>query len=423
MPKLTKKLTDNVARSIALPAEGYEIHWCRDTPGLGLRVSATGDRAYVAERRVDGKTVRRTLGKAAGAKAISADTARSLQITISSELQSGVDRAEVKRERRQVEKQEATTLADAVRAYVKGKRRGKDGLPLKARTKADYLAMVEPGGTSKAGKPFADGPLYPLAAKSIYRITADDMRKVYAAALQRSERRATYAMQVLRAVLNWHGVAVADSPLSKTTAGKDRIVLPPTSGNPNPIPPEKLGPWWRAATARAGSPSADGCRFILLTGCRPGEVFGSEYEDGLLVEHVDLAGGRVKLLDTKNRSDFVIALSTQALAILKAHCAGKKAKAKVFDVTDPGYTLEAINTEAEVAGITPHKLRHTFASVAEELVSGYALRKMLNHADGGGDVTGAHYVGKSEAQLRRAWQTVADFIEECAVARPGTKTN
>ena len=265
MPKLSKKLTDNVARSIPLPAEGYEIHWCRDTPGLGLRVSATGDRAYVAERRVDGRTVRRTLGKAAGAKAISADTARGLQITVSSELQTGLDRAEVKRERRQVEKQEATTLADAVKAYVKGKRRGKDGLPLKSRTKDDYLSMVEAGGTSKSGKPFADGPLYPLAGKSIYRISADDMRKVYAAALTRSERRATYAMQVLRAVLNWHGVAVAESPLSKSTAGKDRIVLPPTSGNPNPIPPEKLGAWWRAATARAGAPSADGCRFIPVS--------------------------------------------------------------------------------------------------------------------------------------------------------------
>ena len=86
----------------------------------------------------------------------------------------------------------------------------------------------------------------------------------------------------------------------------------------------------------------------------------------------------------------------------------------MFDVSDPGRMLEAINDEAEVTGITPHKLRHTFASVAEELVSGYALKRMLNHADGGGDVTGAHYVGKSEAQLRRAWQTVADFIEDSA---------
>jgi hypothetical protein len=57
-----------------------------------------------------------------------------------------------------------------------------------------------------------------------------------------------------------------------------------------------------------------------------------------------------------------------------------------------------------------HGLRATFASVAEELVSGGALKRMLNHATGG-DVTLGHYIGKSEAQLRAAWQTVADFID------------
>jgi integrase len=59
--------------------------------------------------------------------------------------------------------------------------------------------------------------------------------------------------------------------------------------------------------------------------------------------------------------------------------------------------------------ITPHDLRATFASVAEELVSAYTLKRMMNHAETG-DVTGAHYIGKSEAQLRAGWQAVADFI-------------
>ena len=55
-------------------------------------------------------------------------------------------------------------------------------------------------------------------------------------------------------------------------------------------------------------------------------------------------------------------------------------------------------------------MRATFASIAEELVSGGLLKRMMNHATGG-DVTLGHYVGKSETQLRAGWQTVADFIE------------
>ena len=419
MPKLEKRLTSGIARDLRGPESEAEVkstfvvHWCKDTAGFGLRVTKNGDRAYVSERRVNGKTVRRTLGKAVGAGAISAETARKLQITISSELQTGVDRVDVKREERKTEKKEGITLAVALAEYVKGKRRGKDGLALKDRTKADYMAMVAAGGTAKDGKPFLDGPLYPLADLPLTKITADAMRDVYWTTEARSKRRAVYAMQVLRAVLNWHGAVVPDSPLDKLTPGKDRIILAATDGDPKPIPPELLGAWWAAATARQGDISADGCRTILLTGCRPGEVFGSKGdgwdEPGLFVQDIDLVGGRILLIDTKKRNDHTILLSKQALAILRPHCKDKKPDAKVFDVLDPGKTLDAINAEAGVVGITPHKLRHTFASAAEDLVSAYALKRMLNQQVTS-DVTGNNYVGKSEKQLRAAWQTVADFI-------------
>lgn len=429
MPKLDKRLTDSLARGLRGPETPGEIkstfvvHWCKDTPGFGLRVTLTGDRAFISERRVDGKTVRRTLGKASGGKAagaISTDAARKLLLTVSSELQTGVDRVEVKRIERKAEKLEGITFAEALKEYVKGKRRGKDGLPLKERTRADYMGMVDSGRNNKTtGKPFADGPLYPLADVPLAKITPDQIRKIYTDTLKRSQRTATYAMQVLRAVLNWHGAQVPESPLSKETAGKRRIVLVPTKGKPKPIPPEKLGAWWRAATARAGNAAADGCRIILLTGCRPGEIFGSQGVDeddeqtvfatGVLVQDVDLTGGRMVLPDTKNRKEHTVVLSKQALEILKTHCKGKTADMKVFDATYPSKAIAAINAEAGVVGITPHKLRHTFASVAEELVSGYALKRMLNHTDAG-DVTGSNYVGKSETQLRLAWQSVADFI-------------
>ena len=409
MPKLSQRLTDSTAIKVAPPDTGSVFYWCRDTPGFGLRVSASGDRAYVLERRVDGKTTRRTLGKAAGAGAISADTARKLKVTVSSELQTGVDRLEVRREVRKAQKEAGVTLAIAVDEYVKGKRRGRDGLGLKERTKADYVGMVAQGGKAADGRPFADGPLWVLADKALTAITADDMRGVYQAAEVKSKRQAVYAMQVLRAVLNWHGVAVPGSPLVKSTAGRDRIILAGTVGNPKPIPPERLSAWWKAAEARSGHDAADGCRLIVLAGCRPGEVFGSKFEPGLCVRDVDLTGGRLTLLDTKNRTNHTILLSTHALAIVGAHCVGKSPGAKVFDVLDPRKTLHAINAEAGVSGITLHKLRHTFSSVAEELVSGYALKKMINHTQAS-DVTGSNYVGKSESQLRAAWQAVSDFI-------------
>jgi integrase len=94
---------------------------------------------------------------------------------------------------------------------------------------------------------------------------------------------------------------------------------------------------------------------------------------------------------------------------VRSYCKGKAPDAKVFDVLDPGKTLDAINAAAGVVGITPHKLRHTFASVAAKLCSVFELKAMMNHA-ATGDVTADHYVDVDDTDLADAWQRVADFI-------------
>lgn len=76
--------------------------------------------------------------------------------------------------REQVHREDGLTLLKALREYVDKKRRAKDGLALKARTKADCLAMLKPGKTSKTGKKFADGELHAIADKLLSKLAADD---------------------------------------------------------------------------------------------------------------------------------------------------------------------------------------------------------------------------------------------------------
>ncbi|MBX3601016.1 MAG: integrase family protein [Rubrivivax sp.] len=423
MHEKTGRLTERRALDLPVPATGYKLHWCPSTAGFGVRVTAAGGRSWVCERRINGRTVRRTLGQVSGRGAVSADAARKQMIVVNGELQNGVDRMVLSRaarvEKRKAATDAALTLDVALRAYVRDKRRGKDGLPLKERTRADYLAMLEPGGLNEqTGHTRQPGELHALAAKPLSAITGDDVRATYRAALKRGDRRATYAMQVLRAVLNWHGVAVPDNPLGREVAGRERIVLKPTRGRPSPIPPERLAAWWKAAN-NAGkgagqiggsAAAADACMLLLLTGCRPGELLPGPHSEGIKLGDVDLTGGRIVLKDTKNRGDHVVYLSRQAAQIVARHAAGKKRGDVLFPIEDVGKTLQAINAAAGVSGVTAHKLRHTFASIAEELVSAGSLKAMLNHTPAG-DVTHAHYVGKSQGQLRAAWQAVADFIE------------
>lgn len=395
--------------------------------GLQLRIAPDGVRTLLVRYSVKGSDVERQYrlpqeyGEGPGQMKLATACAEAARIRALA--RDGVDwpaqeearlRAEAA-EREQMDRQGGMTVAKALREYVDKKRRAKDGLPLKARTKADYLAMVEPGETTKTGKKLADGLLFQLADKLLVKLTSDDIRDQYSSLLKRSKRQADYAMQVLRAVMRWHGVVVPGNPLGRDTAGRDRIVLSPAKGNPAPIPPERLGAWWRASGKAPSQVAADYYRFQLLTGCRGGEIHGDKRYNypPIRVGDVDCDAGKVVLRDTKNRSDHKLLLARQALEIAAKHCSGRKPDEVLFPITDARKTLKWINARAKTH-VQGHGLRDTFASIAEELVSGGLLKRMLNHSVAG-DVTLGHYVGKSEAQLRAGWQTVADFIEAAAL--------
>ena len=70
---------------------------------------------------------------------------------------------------------------------------------------------------------------------------------------------------------------------------------------------------------------------------------------------------------------------------MERNCLDRKADEPVFPIVDARKTLAWINAQAGTT-VQGHGLRATFASIAEELVSGGVLKRMLNHA-AGGDVT------------------------------------
>ena len=404
MPTHPTRLTDRTAAALMPPEAGYEIHWCPDTSGFAVRITQKGARTWIAERRVAGKKVRFALGRARGdtgargtGAIVSAEAARKDQVTRSSELQQGVDRRAIERVKLVTDKRERVTFAEALKTYVERKRRNIDKLPLKERTKSDYLSMLDAPTERKVA-----GELYALAGKSIHKITAEDIRRLAHALEARGERRRTYGLQVTRAVLRWHGVNIEDNPFAPSTAGVDRVVLVPSRGHPKPIPNDRIGAWWKAA-GKLGTSTSDQLRFQLLTGVRPGEAAG------LTVGDFDLVNRTVVLADPKNRRRHVIYLSDPAAAIVNWHAAGRKPSHKVFGVADTQKTLDLINVAAGVAGITPHRLRHTFATIVDRLNISRAVRDaLLNHKSDG--VADEHYT-YTEDRLREAWGTVADFIE------------
>jgi integrase len=400
--------------ALPIPEDGRRASYAdAKTTGLQIRVTSSGVKTFCVFRRLKrGQPERVTLGRY---PEMTIEQARREASKINAIIEGGSSPSVTIRERKAREG-DGLTFEKALTAYVEKKRRGKDGLPLKAQTKTDYLAMIVPARKASTGARAREaGTLFPLSKKSIYKITGAEVRAIYEKQLERSQRRAVYAMQVLRAVLNWHGVKIADNPLSKETAGRDRIVLPPTTGSPNPVPMERIGLWWRVACQTEGE-AADIFRFMLLTGARGGEIKPGKYSEGLLVRDVDLQGARAILRDTKNRRDHTIFLSLQALDIARRYAEGKQPMDPLFTLRDPRKHLSEINGPAGV-DVTPHSLRATFATIAEGLVSYATLKRMVNHSQPG-DVTGEFYIGLGEAQLRTGWQAVADFLDQQARVVP-----
>ena len=56
-------------------------------------------------------------------------------------------------------------------------------------------------------------------------------------------------------------------------------MLTAAKGDPAPIPPEKVGAWWRVAASAPSRVAADYYCFQLLTGCRGGEIHGDKRYD------------------------------------------------------------------------------------------------------------------------------------------------
>jgi integrase len=399
------KLTKTRIEKVELPAGATQVFlWDSETPQLAARITS-GRKAYIFQSRLDGRSLRVTIGKVA---TWAIEKARIECRRLQTLIDQGKDPREVKAEEvksiRAKRERDQATVAAALEEYVEKQRRKKDQLPLKDTTKADYLKMIAAPRLLKNGKKSQPGMLYCIANKPIHDLTAKEIKDAYAAAEKRGARQAAYAMQILRAVLNWHGVNPEGSPFDKSVAAKHRIAIPTARASKKPIPAERIGEWWNALGRVSSEEGRDYFKFLSLTGCRVREPMK------ILAKDCDLRTGRLIIRDTKNRRDHEILLSRQAMEIVERNISRRKPGDTLFSLADGKRTKESV---AEMTGydFRPKDTRSTFATIASRLVNVYVLKRLMNHTDSAQDVTSTNYVEPSDEEVRAGWQAVADFIE------------
>lgn len=147
---------------------------------------------------------------------------------------------------------------------------------------------------------------------------------------------------------------------------------------------------------------------MILTGLRRQEAATLKWTD------VGLTGKTLTVHNPKNRRNHTLPLSDYLYELM-----GRRKASAVGEYVFPGagaggYIVEprkqiAKVTDASGINFTPHDLRRTFINVAESLdIPSYALKRLLNHADGG-DVTAGYIVASTEC-LRGPTQKITDYV-------------
>ncbi|MFZ5487626.1 MAG: tyrosine-type recombinase/integrase [Pseudomonadota bacterium] len=393
--------------------------WDTDAPGLGLRVTSSGAASYIFQARANGAPLRVTIGSP---DAWPIPQARAKARELRQQIDQGHDPREVKRQRVQ-EAAQARALQQAAQARALDvwhsyceERKPAWG----ERHYRDHLVMVAPGGEPKKRAPgtTAPGPLRELLDRPLSALTT---AAVESWAKRHAPERPTVArlgLRLLRAFINWcaanpdYGRAIQDPGAAKSRKAREQLGTPKAKGDA--LQREQL-PAWFAAVRQQEPAIAAYLQALLLTGARPGELRGLEWED------VDFAWKSLRIRD-KVEGERTIPLTPYVAALLQGL---PRRGAWVFmttradgPITSPNHQLTRTCAAAGVPHITLHGLRRSFGTLAEwvEAPTG-VVAQVMGHKPSA--IAEKHYRARP-LDLLRMWHTKIEgaILEAAGIPQP-----
>ncbi|MBF0292849.1 MAG: integrase family protein [Nitrospinae bacterium] len=392
--KISKKVVDGLPDVTV----GQAIFWDSELSGFGLRITK-GSKSYICQKRIDGKTVRITIG---GHGQLTPEMARREAHRILGSMALGANPIDQKREARA----KAVTLQEAFDDFLESRK------SLKPRTVKDYRYHME--------RYFKD-----WLATPINSVTKDMIEKRHRlVGEQHGPAQGNLSMRYLRSIFSFGAgryenskgeSLIIENPVRRLSQirGWFRVERKRSFLKAHELG-EFLGALDKLRQEAAGSYKTtdtvpDYLELILFTGLRRNEAARLKWAD------VDLTARTLIILDPKNHHPLTLPLSDHIHALLTRRFENRGASEFVFSGEgEGGYLVEPKRQMKKVKTMngltfTIHDLRRTFATVADGLeLSAYSLKRLLNHAQGG-DVT-AGYIGDDIERLRLPMQRIADAI-------------
>lgn len=362
------------------PDKAQAFLWDTDTPTLALRATPTGRKTYVFETRLNGSTIRMSIGtltdwpiKQARLKA------QGLKMLVDS----GTDPREVERDRQTaaVEKKAAAaakveaakvaalTVGEVWAIYIEERRPHWGDLHYRDhidKAKAGGLPSGRRGGGKQLTKPGPLAALMPLALKDLDQPTIEAWAAKEGLTRPSSAR---LAWRLLTVFLTWciEQPEYASMLLAKNPAKtkKAREALGKAGTKSDVLQREQLTVWF-AAIQQLQNPVIAAClQMMLLTGARPGEVLALRWEDvntqwkGIQIR--DKVEGTREIPVTPYMLHLLAALPRRNQWVFPS------ATSSTGCLTEPNNPHTRACKAAGLDGLTLHGLRRSFSSLTEWL--------------------------------------------------------
>lgn len=405
---MKKRITQTYATRVEAPAQGNQIHYDREIPGFGLRVTEKGAKSFVLNYVIHGRERRYTIGSLGE---YTAETARDKAIELRQQIRDGVDPFAVleqqKQEARAAEARQRT-LKQLSDAYL-----------------TQYAEANKRPGTVYDDKSLLAGVILPrLGRVPLDQLTRRDIAELHAS-LKATPYRANRALALLHHMFAWamsddsgewlmdrnpvDGVSryheekrerwLSEEELERLADAMDTY---PRRCGKAPGISKKQRDWLQAEARRA----MDALRLIMVTGCRKGEALSAKWTDFNFTRGVWTKPSH----RTKENKTEHVPLSVQALALLE----GMERKGEYLFPGRMGEHLQDVKSAwakvsklAKLQGVRVHDLRHSFAShLVSSGVSLPIVGKLLGHSQAATTQRYAHCADSPQREAANLFPTI-----------------
>ncbi|MFV9474689.1 tyrosine-type recombinase/integrase [Advenella sp. RU8] len=399
-------------------SEGKQQRFIRDAkqPGLALRVTLSGHKAFIYEDKLAGKAIRITIGDV---QSLGIGEARDKAAELRAIVKSGRDPRVVKQERteadiakREQERRQVATFGDAWKAYLEERKPHWGELHYR-----DHVALAQVGGQVRRRNrdvKTIDGPLAVFMPMRLSDITPELILEWTKKETVIRPTRARLALRLLNAFLNWCSHEKEYQDITNTEAARNKKIRD-AAGSPGVkndyLQREQLATWFNHVQKIQNPIISTFLQCLLLTGARREELATLKWSDinfkwrGMTLKdkvegerQIPLTPYVMHLIDSlPRRNEWVFSSTTSQSGRL----------------IEPSIQHRRACDAAGLHGLTLHGVRRSFASLCEWLeIPGGVSAQIQGHKPQG--VRELNYIRRPLDLLRVHHDTIEAWMLEQA---------